>query len=177
VWLLFGISADSVMVPVISTGFFQPTGDWTMAIANKKTLKLYNDGLDVLKSISEMYDVEIERTVCRFDPNWVFNVAKFEYKKMVDLELYPNERFWRSGEWAVELDYHIGSGICNMKVTARTATYLNMCINIDEKCYGNYRMVDYIISGIRILIQTEVNRLVNDKMVELEDKKIELKGV
>ena len=139
--------------------------------ANKKTLKLYHDALDVLKSISEINDALIERRVCRFDPNWVEHLIKFEYRKEVDRELYPEDRFWRSAEYSVCVDYNIESGHINMYIEARTASHFPIKICIDEKCVGNYNMVDNILTGIKIFLKNEVNRMVNDRMVQLEDKK------
>lgn len=148
-----------------------------MASANKKTLKMYTDCLDMFKTFSEMYGVEPEQKTYKNVPTLTRWVINWSYKRFVDVGLYPDEYFCRCGDWSLEMEYNLITGEIHMYVSGRTASYLPIYINIDKKSYSNYEMIDNIVSGVRVFMQNEVNRLINDRQVILEDKKKELQNV
>lgn len=139
--------------------------------ANKKTLKQYHDALDVLKSISEMYDQVVETKISTYDPNWIGKYIKIDYIKGLDIEKYKNEIFRRSATCFVVVDYNIESGSIYMYIEAITASHFPIKIHIDSKSFGNFTMVDNVLSGLRCFLKKEVDRMLDQKMVELEDQK------
>lgn len=137
-------------------------------VSKSKDLEL---ALDTMKSFSDLYNKEL-RTVSFPNTNRIQWSVEFDYHKSVDEELFPGCHFSPCGSWSVELDYDLVTSELSMKIRAMTAYWHPISITIDRRLYPFFEAIDNILVGIKVLIQNEVNRLKNDKEVELEDIKL-----